>query len=90
VIRALAVLVALGAMTCGDNRTVVFIDARGQLDGSTDPDAPPASTFTLFVRDQILNQTSETTEPVPYGAFAILPDPDAADDDFTAYADLFP
>ena len=83
-------VIALFGAACGDNRTVVVVDARDQLDGATDPDAPPASTLTAFVIDLIENHTDDTTNPVPYGAFAILPDPDATDDDDSAYAQLFP
>ena len=88
-LRTVLVIALFGA-ACGDNRTVVVVDGRDQLDGATDPDAPPASTLTAFVIDQIENHTDETSEPVPYGAFAILPDPDADDDDYSAYAELFP
>jgi len=89
VLRACLVIALFGA-ACGDNRTVVVVDARDQLDGATDPDAPPASTLTAFVIDLIENHSEDLPAPAPYGAFAILPDPDAGDDDYSAYAQLFP
>ena len=87
---ALAV-VALLAAGCGDNLRPGGADARPQFDGDVNPDAPPANSFTAFVHNQILTNTSDSAAPVPYATFApgVLPDPDATDTDFSAYADLF-
>jgi hypothetical protein len=86
----LILIAAASASACGDNLTRVVVDARDQLDGEIAPDAPPASTFTRFVIDQILNNTSDTAEPVPFATFQVLPDPDLDDTDYSAYQELFP
>jgi len=91
VTRWLALCAVLGlAASCGDNRQPPAVpDALAQNDGAVGPDAPPAANFTRFVHDLILNHTSDTAAPTPYAVFAVLPDPDADDNAYAAYADLF-
>jgi hypothetical protein len=91
VLAALALVVSgagcgdnLGAPCEGSNCT----DARPGSDGN--PDGPPTNDFTAFVHGQILNHTNSTEDPVPFAAFATLPDNDQNDFDHVAYSDLFP
>jgi hypothetical protein len=86
-VKRLALIALLAAAGCGDNGDQQLADAMPTPDGGVDPDAPPANTFTQFVKNQINTNTSATAEPVPYGVFATLPDPDL--DNPTAYDDLF-
>jgi hypothetical protein len=83
---ALALLAAALA-ACGDNGDAMLADAMPTPDGAINPDAPPANTFTQFVKNQINTNTSDTADPVLFGVFASLPDPD--EDNPDAYADLF-
>ena len=42
-----------------------------------------------IVHDQIVNHTGPGEDPVPFVVFATLDDPNANDDDYAAYDDLF-
>ena len=86
--RWLALAAALMASAaCGDDDKPADPDASTIIDAN-DTDAPPAVTFTSFVIDQVMNQTSATTDPKPYADFETLPDPDK--DNPNAYEALFP
>jgi hypothetical protein len=86
-VKRLALIALLAAGACGDNGSSTLADAMPTPDGGLNPDAPPANTFTQFVKNQINGNTNDTADPVPYGVFATLPDPDQ--DNPTAYGDLF-
>jgi hypothetical protein len=90
-VKPFAVVLAglLGLAACGDNSPGTQYDAGPSADAGPTPDASPVTDFTGFVKDQILNHTDDTTDPVPFTAFATLPDDDLDDDAFAAYADLF-
>jgi hypothetical protein len=90
VTRALFVAAALSfVVACGDNTNPNQPDSSIGPDGpEMNVDAPIPATFTLFVIDLIENQTSDTTEPVPFAIFVPLPDPDLENPD--AYDSLFP
>ncbi len=96
--KKLLVLAVLAA-ACGDNNKATpgdggsdasdaGVDAPVDAPRDAPPDAPPAATFTSFVIDQIQNQTSSTTNPVPFATFMGLPDPDSENP--AAYNVLFP
>ena len=83
--KRVLILVALAA--CGDNDHPL-IDAA--IPDAPMPDAtPPAATFTTFVIDLVQNQTSDTTQPVPFDQFSALPDPDGTNNNVHAYDVLF-
>ena len=86
--RALVIVLGVAFGACGDNGKSVPSD--GSTDGAADAaiDAPMAPTFTSFVIDVIQNQTSNTTNPVPFATFMGLPDPDLNNPN--AYNVLFP
>ena len=91
--RAALALALAGALVgaCGDDNPGTPTDAPVAIDAGADAmlDAgPDAATFTTFVIDQILNNTTATATPVPYATFSTLPDPDQANP--AAYAPLFP
>ena len=93
--KQLLVLAVLAA--CGDGKSA---PADGSIDGPVDAgvdapidapvslDAPMAPTFTSFTIDLIQNNTSNTTNAVPFATFMGLTDPDL--NNAAAYNVLFP
>ena len=89
---ALALLVMLAACGDGFHKGQQPDAGPGTPDAMADAavDAPPETvTFTSYVKDLILNQTSGTTQPKPYADFATLPDPDGDNNNGSAYSSLF-
>ena len=82
VLSLAAAVAMLGA--CGDDNPTLAPDSSNPM-----PDAPnPQATFTSYVIDLVMNQTSDTTTARAYSEFEGLPDPDS--DNATAYSSLFP
>jgi hypothetical protein len=81
-------LLALALAACGDNDKVTPDGSPPMPDAP--PDAtPPTPTLTTFVIDLVANQTSDTTEPLPFDQFSMLPDPDGTNNNVHAYDPLF-
>jgi hypothetical protein len=81
-----AIVVGLGqgfVAACGDDNPQLQDGSTMMGDGGSG-----AETFTKFVIDLIENHGSDTT-PFAFSAFSTLPDPDALDNNGSAYSSLF-
>lgn len=81
-VRALALGALLATAACGDDGGSTPVDA------GPDVDAAPDVTFTSYVIDLVLHQTTADGEAKPFADFSTLPDPDK--DNPNAYEALFP
>jgi len=95
---ALVLLVALGGAAyagcsgCNDNTNNSGTDSGGTgSDSGLGSDGGTAvATLTSYVIDLVANHTTATDLPRPYSEFQLLPDPDGASNNGSAYQALFP
>lgn len=91
---ALLLGLALAASACGDDDNKHNDASTGTESNPPNPDASPDggnpnANFTSFVIDLVKNHTNSTEAPVAYTSFSTLDDPDATNNNTSAYNSLF-